>query len=104
MIRHSTAHLLAFAVQNLYPGTQVTIGPVIKDGFYYDFAFPKDVKLSDKDLPAIEKEMRKLLKTNQAFARRVVSRDEAIAKFKEMGEHFKVEVIEGIPAEEDVSI
>ena len=104
IIRHSTAHLLALAVQNLYPGTQVTIGPVIKDGFYYDFAFPEGVKLSDKDLPAIEKEMRKILKVNQPFSRRVVSRDEAIKTFADMGEDFKVEVIEGIPADEEVSL
>lgn len=104
VIRHSTAHLLAQAVQNLYPGTQVTIGPVIKDGFYYDFAFPEDVKLSEKDLPAIEKEMKRLLKTNTPFKRRVVSREKAIETFREMGEHFKVEVIEGIPEDEDVSI
>ena len=104
VIRHSTAHLLALAVQQLWPGTQVTIGPVIKDGFYYDFKFPEDVKISDKDLPAIEKEMRKILKGNPAFTRRVVSRDEAVATFKELGEEFKCEVIEGIPADEDVSI
>lgn len=104
VIRHSTAHLLAMAVQRIWPGTQVTIGPVIKDGFYYDFKFPEDVKISDKDLPAIEKEMRKILKTNMPFVRRVVTRDEAISTFKEMGEEFKCEVIEGIPADEDVSI
>ena len=104
VIRHSTAHLLAFAVQNLWPGTQVTIGPVIKDGFYYDFKFKDDVKLSEKDLPAIEKEMRKLLKTNHPFTRRIVSRNEAIEIFKGMGELFKCEVIEGIPEDEEVSI
>ncbi len=104
VIRHSTAHLLAYAVQNLYPGAQVTIGPVIKDGFYYDFAFPKDVNLSEKDLPAIEKEMRRVLKTNTPFQRRVVSREQAIKTFHDMGEHFKVEVIEGIPEDQEVSL
>ena len=104
IIRHSTAHLLALAVQNLYPGTQVTIGPVIKDGFYYDFAFPEDVKLSEKDLPAIEKEMRRILKVTQPFSRRIVTRDVAIETFKKMGEDFKVEVIEGIPEGEEVSL
>ena len=67
VIRHSTAHLLANAVQNLWKGTQVTIGPVIKDGFYYDFDFPEGVKISDADLPKIEKEMRKILKKVQPF-------------------------------------
>ena len=104
VIRHSTAHLLANAVQNLWKGTQVTIGPVIKDGFYYDFDFPEGVKISDADLPKIEKEMRKILKKVQPFSRRVVTRDEAISTFKEMGEHFKVEVIEGIDADAPISI
>lgn len=104
LIRHSTAHLLANAVQNLWDGTQVTIGPVVKDGFYYDFKFKDDVQVSDKDLPKIEKEMRRILKTNPLFSRKVVSKTEAIEKFKSMGEHFKCELVESIPEGEDISI
>ncbi|MFW7378568.1 MAG: threonine--tRNA ligase [Oligoflexus sp.] len=104
IIRHSTAHLLAFAVQKLYPGTKVTIGPVIKDGFYYDFDFPEGVSISDKDLPAIEKEMRRILKATHPFRRRVVSRDEAIKLFRDIGEDYKVEIIEALPADEEISI
>jgi threonyl-tRNA synthetase len=104
VIRHSTAHLLAYAVQKLYPGTQVTIGPVIKDGFYYDFDFPEGVTISDKDLPEIEKEMRRLIKTAQPFTRRVVDRQKAIATFRDMGEHFKVEIIEDLPENEEISL
>lgn len=104
LIRHSTAHLLAFAVQNLWKGTQVTIGPVIKDGFFYDFDFPEDVKISDADLPKIEKEMRKILKRVQPFIRRTVTRENAVETFRGMGEHFKVELLEAIPEGEALTL
>ena len=104
VIRHSTAHLLAFAVQNLWKGTQVTIGPVIKDGFYYDFDFPEGVKITDADLPKIEKEMRKILKKVQPFTRRTVTRESAVETFRGMGEHFKVELLESIPEGESLTL
>ena len=104
VVRHSTAHLLANAVQNLYPGTKVTIGPVIKDGFYYDFDFPEDVKISEKDLPAIEKEMRRLLKTSRPFTRRILSRADAINLFDGIKEDYKVEIIRDLPEDEEISI
>ena len=88
---------MAFAVQNLWKGTQVTIGPVIKDGFYYDFDFPEDVKITDADLPKIEKEMRKILKKAQPFVRRTVTRDSAVETFQGNGRDFKVEVLKLIP-------
>lgn len=104
VIRHSTAHLLAFAVQRLYPGTKVTIGPVIKDGFYYDFDFPEGISVGDKELPAIEKEMRRILKTSQSFQRRVVDRDQAIKLFADIDETYKLEIIEALPQDEAISI
>ena len=104
IIRHSTAHLMAFAVQNLWKGTQVTIGPVIKDGFYYDFDFPEDVKITDADLPKIEKEMRKILKKAQPFVRRTVTRDSAVELFKGIGEDYKVEVLASIPEDEALTL
>ena len=104
VVRHSTAHLLAYAVQNLYPGTKVTIGPVIKAGFYYDFEFPEDVTLSDKDLPAIEKEMRKLLKNSVPFVRRTVGRNQAMEIFAGINEDYKLEIIKDLPEDEIISI
>lgn len=101
IIRHSTAHLLAQAVQSLFPGTQVTIGPTIEDGFYYDFAPPRPFTI--EDLPAIEKKMRELTKADLKIERTEMSRDEAISLFEGMGEHYKVEILKGIP-EERVSI
>jgi threonyl-tRNA synthetase len=103
IIRHSTAHLLAQAVQRLYPGTQVTIGPVIEDGFYYDFA-PKGEPFKPEDLPAIEAEMHKLAKAAQPLARSVKSRDDAVAFFRAKGEAYKAEIIESIPANEELSL
>ena len=104
VIRHSTAHVLAMAVQKLYPGTQVTIGPVIENGFYYDFAFPDQIKIGEADLEKIEAGMRKIIKTGHAVQREVISRDDAIAKFSSIGEYYKVELIKDIPQGEDVTI
>jgi threonyl-tRNA synthetase len=101
VLRHSTAHLMAMAVQALYPGTEVTIGPVIEDGFYYDFA-PK-TPFTVEDLPKIEARMRELAKANLPVERIEIPRAEAIEKFRAMGEHYKVEILEGI-AEDTVSI
>ncbi|MDR3391985.1 MAG: threonine--tRNA ligase [Sulfuriferula sp.] len=102
VIRHSTAHLLAFAVKSLYPDAQVTIGPVIEDGFYYDFSYKRP--FTPDDLLAIEKKMAELAKRDLAVTRQVLPRDEAVAYFKGLGEHYKAELIEAIPAGEDVSL
>ncbi|KAA2283908.1 threonine--tRNA ligase [Arenimonas fontis] len=102
LLRHSTAHLLAQAVQRLYPGTQVTIGPVIEDGFYYDFAYERP--FTPEDLPAIEAEMHKIVKEALPVSRSVKSRDEAVAFFKGLGEHYKAEIIQAIPADEELSL
>ncbi len=101
VIRHSTAHLMAMAVQQLYPGTQVTIGPVIEDGFFYDFA-PK-TPFTLEDLPKIEAKMRELAKADLKIERVEVAREDAIRQFTEMGEGYKVEIIQGIP-DDTVSI
>src|SRR6202158_6232051 len=101
VIRHSTAHLMAQAVQSLFPGTQVTIGPTIEDGFFYDFAPPHP--LTVEDLPKIEQKMRELAKADLRGERVEVPRAEAIETFERMGEHYKVEILNGIP-EEHVSI
>ena len=102
ILRHSTAHLLAQAVQRLYPGAQVTIGPVIDNGFYYDFAYERP--FTPEDLPAIEAEMQKIVKEAHAVSRSVKSRDEAVGFFKGLGEHYKAEIIESIPSDEDLSL
>ncbi len=102
ILRHSTAHLLAQAVQRLYPGAQVTIGPVIDNGFYYDFAYERP--FTPDDLPKIEAEMQKIVAEKLPVARSVKSRDEAVAFFRGMGEHYKAEIIESIPADEDLSL
>jgi threonyl-tRNA synthetase len=101
VIRHSTAHLMAMAVQGLYPGTQVTIGPVIEDGFFYDFA-PK-TPFTVEDLPKIEAKMRELVKADHKIQRTEVAREDAIRQFSSMGENYKVEIIQGI-GDEQVSI
>src|SRR3990167_8839913 len=98
VIRHSTAHLLAQAVQQLWPKAQVTIGPVIEDGFYYDFAI--DHTFSVEDLARIEAKMRELIAADLVVTRTVVTRDEAVSFFRNLGEHYKVEIIEGIPGDE----
>lgn len=102
MIRHSTAHLLAYAVKSLFPDAQVTIGPVIENGFYYDFAYKRP--FTPEDLLAIEKKMQELAAKDEAITRRVLPRDEAIAHFKSLGEAYKAEIIGSIPAGEDVSL
>lgn len=102
LIRHDMAHILAMAVQALYPGTQVTIGPAIDDGFYYDFA--RDEPFTPEDLPKIEEEMRKIIKAGLPTRREVWPRDQAVDHFKGIGETYKAELIQSIPANEDVSI
>ena len=102
VVRHSTAHLLAYAVKDLYPDAQVTIGPVIENGFYYDFSYSRPFTLDD--LAAIEKRMTELANKDEPVARRVLPRDEAVAYFKGMGEHYKAEIIGSIPSNEDVSL
>lgn len=102
MIRHSTAHLLAYAVKELYPDAQVTIGPVIEHGFYYDFSYKRP--FTPDDLAAIEKRMTELAAKDEKVERRVLPRDKAVAHFKAMGEHYKAEIIASIPANEDVSL
>jgi threonyl-tRNA synthetase len=102
MIRHDCAHILAEAVQNLFPGTQVTIGPNIENGFYYDFF--RNEPFSTEDFAAIEKEMRKIVERNSAFVREVWDRNDAIAYFKDKGENFKAELIEDLPETESIKI
>ena len=102
MIRHSTAHLLAYAVKELFPDAQVTIGPVIEHGFYYDFSYKRPFTL--EDLAAIEKKMIELANKDETVVRRVLPRDEAVAYFKGLGEHYKAEIIASIPSSEDVSL
>ncbi|WP_031404195.1 threonine--tRNA ligase [Thiomonas sp. FB-Cd] len=102
IIRHSTAHLLAYAVKELFPEAQVTIGPVIDNGFYYDFAYKRP--FTPEDLPAIESKMVELASRDEPVVRRVLPRNEAVAYFKSLGEHYKAEIIADIPAGEDVSI
>lgn len=102
VIRHSTAHLLAYAVKELFPDAQVTIGPVIDKGFYYDFSYKRP--FTPEDLIAIEKKMVELAKKDEPVTRSVLPRDEAIGYFKSIGEHYKAEIIASIPAGEDVSL
>jgi threonyl-tRNA synthetase len=102
MIRHSTAHLLAYAVKELFPEAQVTIGPVIDNGFYYDFSYKRP--FTPDDLAAIEARMLELSKKDEPVVRRVLPRDEAVAYFKGLGEHYKAEIIASIPSNEDVSL
>jgi threonyl-tRNA synthetase len=102
VIRHSTAHLLAHAVKQLFPEAQVTIGPVIENGFYYDFAYKRP--FTPEDLVAIEKRMGELAAQNEPVVRRVLPRDDAVGHFKALGEHYKAEIISSIPVGEDVSL
>ncbi len=102
LIRHDAAHVMAEAVQELFPGTQVTIGPAIENGFYYDFA--REEPFSSDDLEAIEAKMREIVARNEPFTREVWDRAEAIRHFKDLGEHYKAQIIEELPAGEDVSI
>jgi threonyl-tRNA synthetase len=102
LIRHSTAHLLAYAVKALFPEAQVTIGPVIENGFYYDFSYKRP--FTPEDLAAIEQRMAELAAKDEPVVRRVLPRDEAVAYFKGLGEHYKAELIASIPSNEDVSL
>jgi threonyl-tRNA synthetase len=102
VIRHSTAHLLAQAVKELFPEAQVTIGPVIEDGFYYDFSFKRP--FTPEDLAAIEAKMTELANADQKVNRRVMPRDDAVKFFRNLGEIYKAEIIAGIPAKEEISL
>ena len=102
ILRHSTAHLLAQAVKRLFPTAQVTIGPVIEDGFYYDFAFER--AFTPEDLASIEKEMKKIAREKHDVVRAVESRDEAIGRFETEGEAYKAEIIRDLPADETLTL
>ncbi len=102
VIRHSTAHLLAQAVKELFPDAQVTIGPVIENGFYYDFSYERP--FTPEDLEAIENKMAELAKADLPVSRRVLSRDQAVEYFRGIGEDYKAEIIEGIPADQELSL
>ena len=102
VIRHSTAHLLAYAVKSLFPQAQVTIGPVIENGFYYDFSYSRP--FTPEDLQEIEKRMNELASKDELVTRQVMPRDQAVAYFKNLGEHYKAEIIASIPAAEEVSL
>ena len=102
LIRHDAAHVLAEAVQELFPGTQVTIGPVIENGFYYDFA--RDEPFSEADFEAIEKKMKHIVAKNEPFTREVWDRDDAIKMFRDMGEEYKAELIEDLPEDETITV
>ncbi|MCC0050854.1 MAG: TGS domain-containing protein, partial [Rhodobiaceae bacterium] len=102
LIRHDAAHVMAEAVQELYPGTQVTIGPVIENGFYYDFA--RNEPFTTEDLEKIEAKMREIIKRDAPFTKEVWTRDEAKKHFADKGEGYKVELIDAIPADQDLKI
>ncbi|HUW00300.1 MAG TPA: threonine--tRNA ligase [Gallionella sp.] len=102
IIRHSTAHLLAYAVKELFPDAQVTIGPVIENGFFYDFSYHRP--FTPEDLAALEKRMGELAKRDIPVTRKVLPRDEAVSYFKSINEHYKAEIISSIPADQDVSL
>ena len=102
LIRHDAAHVLAEAVQSLWPGTQVTIGPVIENGFYYDFF--RNQPFTPEDLPAIEQKMREIMARDKPFTKEVWSRDQAKRAFHDMGEQFKVELVDAIPADQNIKI
>ncbi len=102
VLRHSTAHLLAYAVKELFPDAQVTIGPVIEDGFYYDFSYKRP--FTPEDLAAIEQKMAELAKKDEPVERKVMARDDAVQYFESLGEHYKAEIIGSIPANESISL
>src|SRR6187402_1021659 len=102
LIRHDAAHVLAEAVQELWPGTQVTIGPVIENGFYYDFK--RDVPFSEEDFPAIEKKMAEIVDRGAAFTKEIWTRDQAKDFFRAKSEAFKVELVDAIPADQSLKM
>src|SRR5437763_508926 len=102
VVRHSTAHLLAYAVKQLFPEAQVTIGPVIEDGFYYDFSYKRP--FTPEDLAAIERRMGELAKKDEPVVRTEMPRDDAVKFFEDMGEHYKAEIIASIPSNEPISL
>ena len=102
LIRHDAAHVLAEAVQSLWPGTQVTIGPVIENGFYYDFF--RNQPFTPEDFPAIEKRMREIIARDKPFLKRTVSREDAKGLFEQKGEAFKIELIDAIPSDQEVKL
>src|SRR5947207_394075 len=102
MLRHSTAHLLAYAVKELFPDAQVTIGPVIEDGFYYDFSYKR--AFTPEDLAAIEAKMAELARKDEPVARKLMPRDDAVRYFESIGEHYKAEIIASIPSDEAISL
>src|SRR3954465_7333399 len=102
LIRHDAAHVLAEAVQSLYPGTQVTIGPVIENGFYYDFF--RSQPFTPEDFPAIEKKMREIIARDKPFTRQVWDREKTKQVFRDKGELFKVELVDAIPGNEPIKI
>ena len=104
VLRHSAAHVMADAVQRLFPGTQVTIGPAIEAGFYYDFARPDGEHFSDKDLQAIEKEMRRIIKDKRPFAREEVTREQAHELFEKLGETFKLQILDSLPPGDTITL
>jgi threonyl-tRNA synthetase len=102
VIRHSTAHLLAYAVKTLFPDAQVTIGPVIENGFYYNFSYKR--AFTPEDLTAIENKMVELAKKDEPVTRQILARDKAVDYFKSINEHYKAEIIASIPEGQDVSL
>jgi len=102
VVRHDAAHILAMAVQELFPGTQVTIGPVIEDGFYYDFS--RKEPFTEQDLSKIESKMREIVDRDESTKRKIFKREDAINQFKKIGEKYKIEIIESIPKNEEISV
>ena len=102
LIRHTAAHVMAEAVQSLFPEAKVTIGPVIQNGFYYDYDFPRG--FNPEDLEKIEEKMGEIIKENRPLIRKTVSREEAIKTFSDLGEDYKVEIIEDLPEAEDITL
>ena len=102
LIRHDAAHVMAEAVQELFPGTQVTIGPAIENGFYYDFA--RETPFSTEDLDVIERKMHEIVRRDEPIVREVWHREDAVGRFREQGEHYKAEIIEGLPDDEAVTV
>src|SRR2546428_9300340 len=102
VLRHSTAHRLAYAVKELFPDAQVTIGPVIEDGFYYDFSYKR--AFTPEDLAAIEAKMAELGRKDEPVARKLMPRDDAVRYFESIGEHYKAEIIASIPSDEAISL